>query len=83
VRIGERGVFGAGVRLNPHVIVPRKRGNMELWVAPVELGREVLVGGYSLLLAGTVVADGEVIPPREMLRPYRRWRHGRVEEFST
>ena len=59
--IGDDVIFGAGVRLNPHVMLRNDRGELELILATVNIGDRVVVGGYSLLTAGTVIApDAEV-----------------------
>lgn len=77
VRIGDRVVFGMGVRLNAHVLSPGADGSAHLYLAPVRVGRDSLVGGYSLLLAGCDVGPGEVTPPLKTLHPFTRWAGGR------
>jgi hypothetical protein len=77
VRIGSRVVFGIGVRINPHVIAPDRDGSTRLFIAPVTVGDDVLVGGYSHLLAGCSVAAGEVTPPFRSLHAFSRWERGR------
>ncbi|HWB61829.1 MAG TPA: hypothetical protein VG733_20270, partial [Chthoniobacteraceae bacterium] len=56
LRIGDDVVFGAGVRLNAHVLAKNKSGAMELILAEVKIGDGAVVGGYSLLTAGTEIA---------------------------
>jgi len=51
---GDNVVFGAGVKLNPHVIE-----NGKLLLAPITIGGRAAIGGYSLLTAGTVISPGE------------------------
>jgi len=77
VHIGDRVAFGMGVRLNPHVIAPLRSGRGALFVAPISIGHDVLVGGYSLLMAGCQVADGEMTPPLRTIHPYSRLEAGR------
>lgn len=77
VHIGDRVAFGMGVRLNPHVIAPLHSGRGALFVAPISIGHDVLVGGYSLLMAGCQVADGEMTPPLRTIHPYSRLEAGR------
>ncbi len=77
VRVGSRVVFGMGVRINPHVIAPDGDGSTRLFIAPVTVGDDVLVGGYSVLLAGCSVAAGEVTPPFRSLHAFTRWEGGR------
>ena len=73
LHIGNRVVFGAGVRLNPHVIVPGKTGNAQLWLAPVTLGDDALIGGYSLITSGCTIPAGLSVPAGKYLRPFSTW----------
>ena len=77
VHVGSRVVFGLGVRINPHVLAPDRSGRTMLHVGVVSIGDDALVGGYSLLLPGSSVADGEITPPRRSLRPFARFERGR------
>lgn len=77
VRIGSRVVFGVGVRLNPHVLARDSNGKAALYAAPISIGDDVLVGGYSLLLPGCVIADGEVTPPFRSVHAFSRFEGGR------
>jgi hypothetical protein len=77
VRIGDRVVFGMGVRLNAHVLAPGADGSPHLYLAPVHIGSDTLVGGYSLVLAGCEIAPGQVTPPLKTLHPFTRWAGGR------
>jgi hypothetical protein len=74
VRIGSRVVLGAGVRLNPHVIVPGKGRDAQLWLAPVILGDDCLIGGYSLITAGSTIPTGFSVPAGKYIRPFATWR---------
>ena len=76
VRVGSRVVFGVGARLNPHVIAPDAQGNA-LHVAPITIGDDVLVGGYSLLLPGCEIAAGEITPPFRSVHAFSRFEGGR------
>lgn len=77
VRIGDRVVFGMGVRLNAHVIAPGADGSPHLYLAPVRIGSDTLVGAYSLVLAGCEIAPAQVTPPLKTLHPFTRWADGR------
>lgn len=77
LQIGDRVVFGAGVRLNPHVILPDDQGRLVLRAAVIRIGNDVLIGGYSLLLAGAWIADGQATPAELKLRPFGGWENGR------
>ena len=77
IEIGDRVVFGVGVQIVPHIIMPNKDGQLVLRVAPVRIGSEALVGGYSLLLAGSWIGPGEASPGKRELRPFTGWVGGR------
>jgi len=73
LHIGNRVVFGAGARLNPHVIVPGKKGEAQLWLAPVTLGDDSLIGGYCLITSGCTIPSGASVPAGKYLRPFSTW----------
>jgi len=75
--IGGDVLFGAGVRLNPHVMARNERGELELLLAPVRIGRGAVVGGYSLLTAGTEILPGEITPAFLISPPFSRWQGGK------
>jgi hypothetical protein len=74
--VGEGVVFGAGVRLNGHVLA-KEDGRLTLIVDVVRVGAGAAVGGYSLLTAGTEVAPGETLRACLLSPPYSRWEGGR------
>ncbi len=75
--IGDDVIFGAGVRLNPHVLVRNANGELELILAPVKIGARAIVGGYSLLTAGTEIMPGECLQALLVSPPFTRWKDGR------
>jgi len=75
--IGDRVVFGAGVKISPHIILPNRHRRLVLLAARVRIGDDVLVGAYSLLLAGSWIAAGEVSPAKRILPPFAGWADGR------
>ena len=75
--IGDRVVFGAGVTISPHIIMPNRNGQLTLCAASVRIGDDALVGGYSLLLAGSWIGPGEISPGKRILAPYAGWVGGR------
>lgn len=77
VRIGRRVVFGVGARLNPHVLAPNGPRRMALYLSPITIGNDALVGGYSLLLPGCEVAEGEMTPPFRTIHAFSRFTNGR------
>jgi hypothetical protein len=75
--IGKGVVFGAGVRLNPHVIAENADGEMELILARIHLGARAIVGGYALLTAGTRIADDEATRACLLSPPFSHWQGGK------
>lgn len=81
--IGDDVVFGAGVRLNAHVIVREESGESNLLLATIRIGERALIGGYSLLTAGTEIAPNEATRAFLLSPPYSVWEGGRrVREGS-
>jgi hypothetical protein len=84
VDVGNRVVFGVGVRVNPHLLGPDHVNGaprrMTLTVAPVRIGDDALVGGYSFLPPGSFVAPGEVLPGMRTLRMFSEWRDGKRQD---
>ena len=70
--IGDKVVFGAGVRINPHVME-----NNSLLLAPVKIGDDAMIGGYSLLTAGTEIAAGEATRAFLISPPFSKWKNGK------
>jgi hypothetical protein len=75
--LGDDVVFGAGVRLNGHVILRNSAGRLELVAAPIKIGSAAAIGGYSLLTAGTEVAPGETTHAHLLSPPFSVWRAGK------
>ena len=75
--VGDDVVFGAGVRMNPHVLAKGKEGELELVLACVRVGNRVIVGGYSLLTAGTEISDGETTRAFLISPPFSKWKDGK------
>ena len=71
LEIGDHVIFGAGVRLNPHVM------EAALKLAPVRIGDGAMIGGYSLLTAGTEIAAGEKTRAFLISPPFSKWQKGR------
>lgn len=74
--IGDRVIFGAGVRLNPHVL-DNITGELQLILATIKIGDFALVGGYSLITAGTEIMPGEVTKATLLSPPFSIWKNGR------
>ena len=73
---GEDVIFGAAVRINPHILVTNAAGELELIVASVVVGDRAVVGGYSLLSAGTEIAADECTKAFLISPPFSRWKNG-------
>lgn len=76
LHIGDDVIFGAAVRLNPHVLARNEQGEMELILATIVIGDRSVVGGYSLLTAGSELADDECTRAFLVSPPFSRWEHG-------
>jgi len=75
--IGDNVVFGAGVRLNPHVM------ENDLRLARVKIGDGAMIGGYSLLTAGTEIAAGEATRAFLISPPFSKWENGKRTRNSS
>jgi hypothetical protein len=75
--IGSGVAFGAGVRLNPHVIAEKDDGKMELLLARIHIGNRAIIGGYALLTAGTRIADDENTRACLLSSPFSHWKGGK------
>lgn len=79
--IGDDVIFGAGVRISPHVMIRNEQGETEILLAPVKIGSRAVVGGYSLLAAGTELPPDEASRACLLSPPFTKWREGkRVKE---
>lgn len=81
--IGDDVAFGAGVRLNGHVLQRSPEGHLELVVDDIRIGSGAAVGGYSLLTAGSEVAAGENLRACLLSPPYSKWEGGRRVKGGT
>jgi hypothetical protein len=81
LNIGRQVAFGAGVRLNSHVVWPDpETREMKLVLAPITLGDHCVIGGYSVILAGTVVGPNEHTPAMRPLLPFTHFKDNRRHE---
>lgn len=86
LRIGDDVIFGADVRLNPHLLAKNDDGRLELILATVSIGDRAIVGGYSLLTAGTEIAPQECTRAFLISPPFAAWKDGvrvRKSDSST
>ena len=75
--VGDDVVFGAGVRINPHVVAKSGADGFELLLGTVKVGDRARVGGYSLLTAGAEIASGEVTNAALVLPPFSTFKDGK------
>jgi hypothetical protein len=73
VRIGSRVIVGTAARLNPHALAPNGPRNLMLYLAPITIGDDVLIGASSQLLPGCEIASGEVTPPFRTIHAFTRF----------
>lgn len=76
IEIGDDVIFGAGVRLHPHILEHSKEGQNVLLLATVKIGDRAMVGGYSLLTAGTEIAPDENTQAFLISPPFTKWKDG-------
>lgn len=77
LQVGDGVLFGAGVRINPHLIVKNSHGSFDLLLATVRIGDGARVGGYALLAPGAEIAAGEVTDALLVLPPFSTFKNGR------
>src|SRR6185503_8120879 len=77
VRIGNRVIVGAAARLNPHALAPVRARSMGLYLAPITIGDDVVIGASSQLLPGCEIGSGEVTPPFRSIHAFSRFVGGR------
>ncbi len=77
LQIGDEVVFGAGVRVSPHVLIKDVRGELEVLLGTVKIGDHAILGGYSLLTAGTEIASNEATRAFLISPPFSLWSNGR------
>ncbi|MGH7845675.1 MAG: acyltransferase [Candidatus Binatia bacterium] len=77
LQVGNDVVFGADVRINPHMIVKNSQGAFELLLATVRIGDGARVGGYALLAPGAEIAADEVTDALLVLPPFSTFKNGK------
>ena len=76
LRVGDDVVFGAGVRINPHVI-DTVDGRQVLHLAAVEIGPRARIGGYALLTAGCCIPADAALKAFTLAPPFTTWHEGK------
>lgn len=85
LQVGDDVVFGAGVRVNPHVFAKSSAAGFELLLGTVKIGDRARIGAYSLLTAGAEIAADEVTDALLVLPPFSSFKDGkrtRAKEYS-
>ena len=77
LQVGDDVIFGAGVRVNPHVFAKNSAGRYELLLGTVRVGERASVGGYSLLSAGAEIAPDETTDALLVLPPFSSFKAGK------
>jgi hypothetical protein len=80
VKIGDDVVFGADVRLNPHVVFKNDLGKLVLALDYVTVGSRTLIGGYSLFTAGTTIFPDQATRAYLILPPFSKFRDGKRDK---
>lgn len=75
--VGDRVVVGIDAKLYAHFLAKTPAGAGELFLSPIVLGDDCLVGGCTLLPAGVEVAPCEQTPAARPLAPFAHFQDGR------
>jgi acetyltransferase-like isoleucine patch superfamily enzyme len=75
--LGHDVVIGAGVRLIPHLIHRDTSGKIRLTLARIEIGDRSIIGGYSILSAGTIVHADQTTRAALLSPPFTVWKNGK------
>jgi acetyltransferase-like isoleucine patch superfamily enzyme len=81
--VGNHVIFGAGVRISSHVLARDSASKLELLLGTVRIGDHALIGGYSLLTAGTEIAAGETTRAVLTSPPFSSWKGGKRERNTN
>lgn len=82
LNIGNDVIFGAGVRLNPHVLAYNKEGELELLLKNICIGDRAIIGGYALLTTGTEIDNDESLRAHQVSPPFTKWKAGERQKPS-
>lgn len=75
--IGQGVVFGAGTRISPHLIVRNASDEMELHLGCIKIGDRAIIGGYSVLAAGTEILADECTRAFLISPSFSTWHGGK------
>jgi hypothetical protein len=77
LEIGHDVVFGAGVRLVPHLIHRNESGKLRLTLAKIQISDRAVIGGFSILSAGTIVHADQTTRAALLSPPFTVWKDGK------
>lgn len=77
VEIGDRTVIGLDTKLYAHFLTRSPTGSTDLYLAPIAIGHDALIGGCGLLTAGVQVSPCEQTPAIRPLAPFSHFEDGR------
>ena len=81
--IGREVLFGAGVRVAPHIMARRRDGKLLLLLETVRIGDSVSIGGYSFLGPGTDIVSGETTKAFFVSPPFSLWKDGKRTKVAV
>jgi len=79
LQIDNQAVLGWGATLAPHLVTLGGRGEPELIVGKIVIGRNAIIGGQAVLGPGSRVYPGETLPATRILGPFHSFLKGRRE----
>ena len=74
LNIGDSVILGLGTRLSPHVIMKDDYGTLMLHLDTITVEDNSVIGGYSLLSAGTRILKGSATRAFTISPPYSIWK---------
>lgn len=77
LNIGDDVILGAAAKLNAHVLTKDEGEESKLVVEQITIGNRAIIGGYSLLTAGTEISEGEVARAFLVSPPFSIWKAGK------
>lgn len=81
--MGDEVLFGAGVRIAPHIMARGQDGEVVLLFQTIEIGDAVSIGGYSYLGPGTKIAPGETTRAFFISPPFSLWKNGKRTKVAV
>lgn len=76
LRIGQRAILGGGCRIGAHVLQRLEGGEMRLYLGPVSIEADAMVGLHAAIGPGCHVHANETVPAGRLLKPFYSWKNG-------